>query len=208
MNSRMPVRPPRNGSGTTGSISRDSPPCCTRPTSRTSASSPCPAASPPHPHAKMSTRAIVRPHQAHSSHTIAASPWPTTQRGTDSVASVSVITTTQARASRCGDDTMGSVRNATSTSSANVGRGRESSGQEARKHHNHQEGHAYNLEEVMNIYVTNLTYSTTEEELSQLFEPYGIVESARIITDRDTGRSRGFGFVEMHDTTEDAQAHA
>ena len=52
------------------------------------------------------------------------------------------------------------------------------------------------------IYVTNLTYTTTEEELSQLFEPYGIVESARIITDRDTGRSRGFGFVEMPDATE------
>jgi RNA recognition motif-containing protein len=57
----------------------------------------------------------------------------------------------------------------------------------------------------MNIYVTNLTYTTTEEELSQLFEPYGIVESARIITERDTGRSRGFGFVEMPDATE-AQA--
>ena len=57
----------------------------------------------------------------------------------------------------------------------------------------------------MNIYVTNLTYTTTEEELSQLFEPYGIVESVRIITDRETGRSRGFGFVEMPDATE-AQA--
>jgi RNA recognition motif-containing protein len=57
----------------------------------------------------------------------------------------------------------------------------------------------------MNIYVTNLTYTTTEEELGQLFEPYGIVESVRIITDRDTGRSRGFGFVEMPDATE-AQA--
>src|SRR5262247_3974837 len=58
----------------------------------------------------------------------------------------------------------------------------------------------------MNIYVTNLTYTTTEEELSQLFEPYGIVESARIITDRDTGRSRGFGFVEMPDATEAQEA--
>ena len=54
----------------------------------------------------------------------------------------------------------------------------------------------------MNIYVTNLAYTTTEEELSQLFEPYGSVESVRIITDRDTGRSRGFGFVEMPDATE------
>jgi RNA recognition motif-containing protein len=57
----------------------------------------------------------------------------------------------------------------------------------------------------MNIYVTNFTYTTTEEELSALFEPYGIVESVRIITDRDTGRSRGFGFVEMPNATE-AQA--
>ena len=58
----------------------------------------------------------------------------------------------------------------------------------------------------MNLYVTNLTYTTTEEELSQLFEPYGIVESARIITDRDTGRSRGFGFVEMPDAAEAQEA--
>ena len=58
----------------------------------------------------------------------------------------------------------------------------------------------------MNIYVTNLTYTTTEEELRQLFEPYGIVESARIITDRDTGRSRGFGFVEMPDAAEAQEA--
>ena len=57
----------------------------------------------------------------------------------------------------------------------------------------------------MQIYVTNLTYTTTEDELSHLFEPYGIVESVRIITDRDTGRSRGFGFVEMPEATE-AQA--
>jgi cold-inducible RNA-binding protein len=57
----------------------------------------------------------------------------------------------------------------------------------------------------MNIYVANLAYTTTEEELSQLFEPYGIVASVRIITERDTGRSRGFGFVEMPDATE-AQA--
>src|SRR4051794_38834142 len=55
---------------------------------------------------------------------------------------------------------------------------------------------------VMQIYVTNLTYTTTEDELSQLFEPYGIVESVRIITDRDTGRSRGFAFVEMPNATE------
>jgi RNA recognition motif-containing protein len=57
----------------------------------------------------------------------------------------------------------------------------------------------------MNIYVTNLTYTTTEEELAQLFHPYGEIASIRIITERDTGRSRGFGFVEMPDATE---AHA
>lgn len=49
------------------------------------------------------------------------------------------------------------------------------------------------------IYVGNLTFDLTEEELRQLFEPYGQVESARIMTDRDTGQPRGFGFVEMSD---------
>jgi len=57
----------------------------------------------------------------------------------------------------------------------------------------------------MNIHVMHLAYTTTEQELSQLFEPYGIVESVRIMTDRETGRSRGFGFVEMPDAAE-AQA--
>lgn len=57
----------------------------------------------------------------------------------------------------------------------------------------------------MRIFVGNLSFTTTEEELSQLFEPYGEVERAQIITDRETGRSRGFGFVEMPDTTQ-AQA--
>jgi RNA recognition motif-containing protein len=54
----------------------------------------------------------------------------------------------------------------------------------------------------MNIYVSNLAYTTTEDELSQLFESYGVVESVRIITDRETGRSRGFAFVEMPNGTE------
>lgn len=49
----------------------------------------------------------------------------------------------------------------------------------------------------MNIYVGNLPYSTTDEELRVLFEEYGEVASASVILDRDTGRSRGFGFVEM-----------
>ena len=48
-----------------------------------------------------------------------------------------------------------------------------------------------------NIYVGNLSWETTEQALRELFEAHGAVISARIITDRDTGRSRGFGFVEM-----------
>lgn len=51
----------------------------------------------------------------------------------------------------------------------------------------------------MNIYVGNLPWSTTEEALRELFEAYGEVDSAKVITDRETGRSRGFGFVEMPD---------
>jgi cold-inducible RNA-binding protein len=48
-----------------------------------------------------------------------------------------------------------------------------------------------------NIFVGNLSFSTTEDELRQLFEPHGQVDRVSIMTDRDTGRSRGFGFVEM-----------
>ena len=47
------------------------------------------------------------------------------------------------------------------------------------------------------IYVGNLSYQTTEHDISDLFGQVGEVESANIITDRDTGRSKGFGFVEM-----------
>jgi len=57
----------------------------------------------------------------------------------------------------------------------------------------------------MNIFVGNLAYTATEEEIRQLFEEYGAVDTIRLATDRDTGRPRGFGFVEMPDTTE-AQA--
>jgi RNA recognition motif-containing protein len=57
----------------------------------------------------------------------------------------------------------------------------------------------------MHIFVGNLAFTTTEEELAQLFHSYGEIASVRIMTDRETGRSRGFGFVEMPDTTE-AQA--
>ena len=49
----------------------------------------------------------------------------------------------------------------------------------------------------MNIYVGNLSFSLTDENLQEVFAEYGEVSSARIITDRETGRSKGFGFVEM-----------
>jgi len=49
----------------------------------------------------------------------------------------------------------------------------------------------------MNIYVSNLNYNTKVESLQQLFAEYGEVTSANIITDRNTGRSRGLGFIEM-----------
>lgn len=54
-----------------------------------------------------------------------------------------------------------------------------------------------------NIFVGNLSFSTTEDDIRQAFEAHGAVERVNLITDRDTGRSRGFGFVEMSD---DAQA--
>jgi RNA recognition motif-containing protein len=50
---------------------------------------------------------------------------------------------------------------------------------------------------VKNIFVGNLSFSTTEDELRQMFEAHGQVDRVSIMTDRDTGRSRGFGFVEM-----------
>lgn len=49
----------------------------------------------------------------------------------------------------------------------------------------------------MNIFVANLNYKVQDEELKQLFEGFGTVDSARVIIDRETGRSKGFGFVEM-----------
>ena len=57
----------------------------------------------------------------------------------------------------------------------------------------------------MRIFVGNLAYMTTEEDLAQLFHPYGEIERVQILTDRETGRSRGFGFVEMT-TPEEAAA--
>jgi RNA recognition motif-containing protein len=52
----------------------------------------------------------------------------------------------------------------------------------------------------VNIFVGNLTYNATDADLRQLFEQYGAVDKINIITDRDTGRSKGFGFVEMPDS--------
>ena len=49
------------------------------------------------------------------------------------------------------------------------------------------------------IYVGGLPYQTDDEQLSQMFSTYGEIASARVITDRDSGRSKGFGFVEMND---------
>jgi len=58
----------------------------------------------------------------------------------------------------------------------------------------------------MNIYVGNLPYSATEEQLRTMFGQYGEVTSASIIKDRDTGRSKGFGFVEMSDDSSAEEA--
>jgi len=54
------------------------------------------------------------------------------------------------------------------------------------------------------LYVGNLSFDTGEDDLQELFAPFGEVVSARVVTDRETGRSRGFGFVEMAQA-EDAQ---
>jgi len=51
----------------------------------------------------------------------------------------------------------------------------------------------------MKVYVGNLGYEVTDEQLNAMFQKYGTVDSATVITDRDTGRSKGFGFVEMSD---------
>jgi cold-inducible RNA-binding protein len=61
---------------------------------------------------------------------------------------------------------------------------------------------------VKNIFVGNLSFNTGEDELRQLFEQYGQVDRVSILTDRDTGRSRGFGFVEMANAEEGDKAIA
>ncbi len=54
----------------------------------------------------------------------------------------------------------------------------------------------------MNLYVGNLSWTMTEDDLRNLFEQYGTVNSLKIVKDRETGRSKGFGFVEMENDTE------
>ena len=58
----------------------------------------------------------------------------------------------------------------------------------------------------MNIYVANLPYSTDRDQLKEIFAAFGEVASARVVTDRETGRSKGFGFVEMPDNAQAAAA--
>jgi cold-inducible RNA-binding protein len=61
---------------------------------------------------------------------------------------------------------------------------------------------------VKNIFVGNLSFNTQEDELRQIFETYGQVDRVSIMTDRDTGRSRGFGFVEMTNNEDGEKAIA
>ncbi|HOW82297.1 MAG TPA: RNA-binding protein [Spirochaetota bacterium] len=58
----------------------------------------------------------------------------------------------------------------------------------------------------MNIYAGNLSYKMTDEDLKQLFSPYGSVSESKIVIDRETGRSKGFGFVEMPNQAEGDEA--
>jgi len=58
------------------------------------------------------------------------------------------------------------------------------------------------------LYVGNLAFSVTDQDLGNSFSPYGTVESSKVITDRDSGRSKGFGFVEMSSESEASDAIA
>jgi RNA recognition motif-containing protein len=70
----------------------------------------------------------------------------------------------------------------------------------------HAMAHHISRFSVMNLYVGNLSYQMTDDELRAAFEPYGEVSSAKIIRDRETGRSKGFGFVEMPVESEGEEA--
>lgn len=58
----------------------------------------------------------------------------------------------------------------------------------------------------MNIYISNLSYGVDDADLNQLFSEYGAISSAKVIMDRESGRSRGFGFVEMNNDEEGRKA--
>lgn len=58
----------------------------------------------------------------------------------------------------------------------------------------------------MNIYISNLSYAVNDGDLKELFSEYGEITSAKVINDRETGRSRGFGFVEMPDDAQGQKA--
>src|SRR5262249_48971835 len=72
--------------------------------------------------------------------------------------------------------------------------------------HRHHDTSTPQKDRSMNLFVGNLFWETTEADVAQLFEAYGTVERVQIITDRDTGRSRGFGFVEMPNEAEAQEA--
>jgi RNA recognition motif-containing protein len=59
---------------------------------------------------------------------------------------------------------------------------------------------------VKKLYVGNLSFDVTQDQITEMFTPHGAVKSAQLITDRDTGRSKGFGFVEMANDQEAAKA--
>jgi RNA recognition motif-containing protein len=58
----------------------------------------------------------------------------------------------------------------------------------------------------MNIYIANISFKAREQDLKELFQDHGSVDSVKIVTDRETGRSRGFGFVEMPSPEEGKRA--
>ena len=66
--------------------------------------------------------------------------------------------------------------------------------------------HGWILESLMSIYVGNLSYDVTQEDLGKVFAEYGSVKRVQLPTDRETGRSRGFGFVEMQSEDEESSA--